>query len=129
MVTVAWLTHPVGASSDVVGVTRSILMPLTVPLAALPARSLTLAVVERLAPSPVIVDAAGHVPSPSPDRSAWSAHVQLTTTSWLYQPSALGVDVGVPLIVGGVMSTSMFDTDAESVLPAASVAVPVTAWP
>ena len=62
-----------------------------------------------------------------PDRP--SSAVQSTVTSPLYQPAALGAVVAAPSSVGAVLSMLMPSTVADAVLPATSVAVPVTFWP
>src|SRR5205809_277564 len=77
-----------GTLAVVVGGLRSILMPPTVALTGLPARSDTPAVADRLSPSPRTVLSAGVAPS-MPDKP--SSQVKLTTTSALYQPLALAV--------------------------------------
>src|SRR6476646_2292144 len=112
-----------GASEVVVGATRSILMPSTVAEEWFPAWSSMLAVADRLSPSPVITESAGHGPS-SPESA--SLHVQWTVTSPLYQPFAFGAVVAAPVIVGAVSSTLMSATVEESLLSAASTAWPVT---
>jgi hypothetical protein len=45
-----------------------------------------------------------------------------------YQPFALGAVVGAPVSVGAVLSTLIPLTVAVAVLPATSIAVPVTDW-
>ena len=62
-----------GFAARAVGAVRSILMPLTVALLVLPALSLTEALSDRLAPSPVMLLLPGQAPS-MPDRA--SLHVQ-----------------------------------------------------
>src|SRR5688572_340784 len=101
-------------------------MPETLAVAQLPARSQTVALAERLAPSPVTVLAAGQAPA-SPD--SISEQVHWTTTSPLYQPLPFGAVVAVPLRLGAVLSTLMPATVAMALLPAASTAVPVADWP
>src|SRR4051812_37701860 len=90
----------------------------------LPARSEMASLVVRALPSPVIVSSVGHEPA-IPDRP--SEQPQWTLTSPLYQPSALGVVVGVPVRMGDVSSTLMPLIVTELVFPALSTAVPVTA--
>src|SRR5690348_8819417 len=104
---------------SVLGAVRSILMPLTVVGAGLPARSDTDEVADRLSPSPLIVEFAGQSPSAMPDSA--SLHVQETATSPLYQPLLFGPVVGAPLIVGAVRSIFRCGTDAVAVLPAMSL--------
>ena len=112
-------------STVVVGAVRSILMPPTVVVVSLPALSATVADAERSSPSPVIVASPGAAPS-RPERA--SEAVQCTVTSPLYQPSAFGSEVAAPLSDGAVLSMLMPATVSLPVLPAASVAVPVTDW-
>src|SRR5436190_806227 len=61
-------------------------------------------------------------PEPSlPSASFGSAHENLMTTSLLYQPSALGLVAGAPVICGPARSMSMPVTDAgPELLPALS---------
>jgi hypothetical protein len=56
-------THAAGELAEVDGAVRSILMPETVAVDVLPARSETLADAVRLSPSLVITLSAGHAPS------------------------------------------------------------------
>ena len=100
-------------------------MPGTVAVATLPARSATVAVAERLSPSPSMTVSAGHAPA-MPESG--SSQVQCTTTSPRYQPSAFGCVVTAPEIVGAVLSMLMSLTVTSAVLSAASTAVPVTDW-
>src|ERR687886_2488204 len=79
------LSSGAGTLAEVLGAVRSILMPLTVWLAVLPAWSPIEALADRLWPSPVMVLFAGQRPS-RPDRA--SPHVQATVTSAAYQPAA-----------------------------------------
>src|SRR5690348_8524258 len=58
-----------------------------------------------------------------------SAAVQCTVTSPLYQPFPLGCAVGVPDRVGAVVSPAGAVDVAVAMLPALSVAVPVTVTP
>src|SRR5262245_58519486 len=101
-------------------------MPLTAPLPLLPARSLTEALAPRLPPLPSITLSAGTVDRSTPERT--SAAVQWMVTSPLYQPAAFGWLVGAPLSVGAVLSTLRAPTLVLALLPAASVAVPLTLW-
>src|SRR4051794_41553225 len=66
---------------------------------------------------------AGAAPS-RPERA--SAAVHLTVTSRLYQPARFGSVVAAPLSVGAVLSTLIGPTVASLLLPAVSVAVPLT---
>ncbi len=122
-----WLFHPAGALALVTGAVRSILTAgLLVALVELPALSLTEALAVRPTPSPVIVLSAGLVEGSMPDRA--SAAVHSIVTSPLYHPSPLGLEVGVPLKVGALLSMLMLLTVALALLPATSDAVPVTTW-
>src|SRR5262249_3018253 len=69
------------------------------------------------------VVAVGH--EATPDRL--SAQVKVTLTSVLFHPAAFGDGVALILIEGGVSSMLMLSV-TDAVLPATSVAVPVTAW-
>src|SRR5918912_2267451 len=95
------LSSGAGTLAEVLGAVRSILTPLTVRLAVLPALSLIEALADRLSPSPAIMLLVGHRPS-RPDRA--SPHVQATVTSAVYQPAAFGWVVAAPLRVGAVLS-------------------------
>src|SRR5438477_5633980 len=121
----ASLTQPDGADALVDGGVRSIFTLSTDALVALPARSLTLDDTESPSPSPVIVFAGGQAPA-TPESA--SAHVHSTVTSSWYQPASLGLVVGAPLSVGGVVSTLISCSDVLAVLSALSVAVPVADW-
>ncbi len=95
-------------------------MPLTVRGVMCPALSLTEALADRFAPSPSTVLGVGQGPArPEPPLSL---HDQATVTSWLTQP----VWLGVPMSVGGVLSTLMPLTLSLALLPAASVTEPLT---
>src|SRR5438094_4083670 len=120
------LFQPAGASELVLGAVRSILMPATVALVVLPALSLTEALAERLSPSPAMVLSSGRVAGSRPERPAWSAAVQWTVTSPLYQPAPFGCVVAAPASEGAVSSTLMPERLALAVLPAASIAAPVS---
>src|SRR6476469_2626761 len=107
----------------VLGAVRSILTGALVADRSLPARSLTEELAVRLAPWPWMTLSAGAAPS-MPERL--SSDVQWIATLSLYQPAAFGPVVGAPLRVGAVVSMLMPLTVASAVLPAASVAVPLT---
>src|SRR5688500_6235213 len=103
------------------------LMPSTLALATLPARSLTEALAPRFSPSPVTVLLAGHVPSiPDPV----SEQVQATVTSPLFQPLPFGAVVALPSRAGEVLSSFsvMLLPALSSTLPALSVLQYVTVW-
>ena len=104
----------------VFGAARSIRMPDTVVVVVLPALSVHVADAARFAPSPVTMLGAGVAVTPEPP----SVHTQVTVTSALLQPVALGV----PVSAGPVLSTLTPVTLAVALLPAASVAVPVAVW-
>src|SRR5215211_7685618 len=112
-------------STVVVGGVRSILMAPTFFAVSLPALSATVADAESASPSPVIVSSPGAAVA-RPERA--SEAVQCTVTSPLYHPAALGADVTAPLSDGAVLSMSTSPTVSSPVLPATSVAVPVTDW-
>jgi hypothetical protein len=57
-----------------------------------------------------------------------SAHAKLTVTAELFQPAAFGATDRDALMLGAVLSMLMPDTVALALLPALSVAVPVTDW-
>ncbi len=122
------LFQPEGAVAVVLGVVPSILRPLTVALAVLPALSPTEALAERLLPSPVTTLLAGQAPSPAmPERL--SLQVQATVTSPVYQPLVFLVGpLGVPLSDGADLSMLIPPTVVLALLSALSTAVPVTDW-
>jgi hypothetical protein len=64
-----------------------------------------------------------------PEPPSLSAQVKVTVASALFQPAALGAGVTLWLIVGAVVSLRVAVCDAVAVLPATSVAVPVTTVP
>ena len=85
----------------VLGAVRSILIPLMLALLVLPAKSVIDTVVESEFPSPTMMPLAGHALA-KPEVASPQAH--WIVMSLLYQPEAFGLDVGIPLIVGGVVS-------------------------
>src|SRR5437763_227480 len=107
-----------------VGAVLSTLIAATVAEAALPAASVAVPVTDWLAPSPTV---GGVVQLATPDRPAWSAQVKPTVTLALYQPLALAGRSGAAEMVGGVLSM-LTVAGSVAVLPALSVAVPVTGW-
>jgi hypothetical protein len=115
--------HPDGAEVVVLGAVLSILTAGLVAFVELPALSETEAVAVSPVPSLEIVLSAGQL-VPMPDRA--SAHVQLTTTSLLYQPAALGLVVEAPLRLGGFLSMLIPVTLVLELLSALSTAVPDT---
>src|SRR4051794_12441857 len=119
------LTQPPGTPvTEVAGAVRSTLMPSTVAEAVWPALSVTLAEADRSLPSPSTTESAGQ--ATTPDRL--SAQVQWTVTSPVNQPSPFGVPRTLPVMVGAVLSTLTSGVVIEALLPAASVAVAVSAW-
>jgi hypothetical protein len=80
-----------------VGAVLSTLMPLTVVLAVLPARSATSPVTLWPAPSPNV---RGPLHAAMPESA--SSQAKLTVTSALYQPAPLAARSGAPLMVGAV---------------------------
>src|SRR5206468_4054441 len=119
------LSSGAGTSAEVLGAVRSTLTPPTVLLVGLPALSLSDALAERSAPSPVIVLAAGQSPA-RPDSS--SEQVQATVTSSAYQPSPFGAVVAAPSSEGAVLSMLIPASPPLAALPAASVAEALTCW-
>src|SRR5688500_17840201 len=119
------LASGAGTAARVLGAVRSILMSPTVALVPLPARSITEALADNAAPSPLTVLSAGG--SPSRPESASEA-VQRTVTSPLYQPLPFGALVGAPLRLGAVLSMLMPLRLALAELSAASAAVPSALW-
>ena len=57
-----------------------------------------------------------------------SAHVKWTVTGELFHPFAFGVGERTAAIDGGVKSIRSGPVEAVAVLPALSVAVPVSVW-
>jgi hypothetical protein len=106
-----------------VGAVLSMLIPLTVVLAVLPALSVAAPLADCPAPSVEMVCGAAHDAMPE----VASLHVNATVTSCLYQPFAFGADVADPLMVGAVASR-LIVTDWEAV-PPALVAVHVSVVP
>src|SRR5215208_828224 len=105
----------------IVGAVLSMLMPLFVTLAVLPAWSLTLFMTLWLAPSPKTMSS-GQAPE-SPDRA--SEQVKLTVTFSLFQPLALASGLRAAAMVGAVLSIKA-DTERVVELPATSETVLVT---
>src|SRR4051794_27094916 len=114
----ALLFQPLGAEMAVEGAVRSIFSPDTVFDEELSARSETAPVADRSPPSPPTTESDGHAPAAIPD--SVSAHAQWTVTSELCQPLGFA-GLGVPEIVGGVMSISRWSTRAFVALPATSL--------
>src|SRR4030042_1429384 len=104
------------------GSVLSMLTPLTVAEAELPALSVAVPVTNWPAPSDETV--VFGVTAATPDNT--SLAVKLTMTSLLFQPLALAPGVREPLILGFVLSMLMLLILVKAdVLPALSVAVPL----
>ena len=128
MTVASWLTQPAAFGDGttvavIVGAVLSMSM-VTVALAALPALSVAVPVTTWPAPSVVTTRGAGH--EAIPDRS--SAQTNVTVALPFSHPAAVGSGATVAEIVGAVLSM-LSVTLAAAVLPALSVAVPVTTWP
>src|SRR4051794_13940022 len=125
------VTSPLPQAFDVplrlvTGAVRSILTAgLLVAVVDRPAPFLTVVALVRPVPSPAIVVSAGAAGMPD----SGSAAVQWTLTSPAYQPAALGDVVGAPDRVGAEGSPAGAVEVAVALLPALSVAVPVTVTP
>src|SRR3954470_181451 len=98
--------------------------PTVLPAVGLPARSLAGSLVTLwFMPSPLSSLSLGQLATPEPSvpsASFGSAQEKPTMTSLLYQPAALGLVVGAPLIAGPLRSILMPLTDADFGLPALS---------
>ena len=114
-----WATTPDSASEQV----HVTLIPLRPALAVLPAASTAVPLALWFAPSPRLL-AAGQVSTPDSP----SAQAKVTVTSPSYQPLAFAGRSGTAAMVGGVLSM-LTVAGSVAVLPALSVAVPVTGWP
>src|SRR3954462_15518349 len=101
-------------------------MPVTDPIATLPALSVTLALAVSAVPSPCTTVSFGQAPEEIPESA--SEHVQRTLTSPRYHPLAFGGVVTVPMIIGATGSTLIPSTVTPDVFPALSVARLVTLW-
>ena len=100
------------------------MLSVTLATAVLPALSVAVPVTTCPAPSVVTTRGAGH--EAIPERS--SAQTNVTVAFPFSHPAAVGSGATVAEIVGTVLS--MFSvTLATAVLPALSVAVPLTTWP
>src|SRR6266852_2073043 len=103
-----------------VGGVLSILIPLLVAEALLPALSLQVPVEDCPAPSVLRVAAGSQVSMPE----RLSVPLNVTVTFVLFQPAALGAGEALAVTVGGVLSMLMPVWVSEAVLPALSVQVP-----
>src|SRR5438067_3891740 len=115
------LAAAVGAPLSEGGV-LSMLMPLTLALAELPAASVAVPLDVWLAPS-TSVCAGGQLATP--ERA--SLQLKLTVTSVLFQPLALAASERSAVMVGAVLSM-LTVAGSVTLLRALSVAVPVTGW-
>src|SRR3954471_7878280 len=93
------------------------LIPDTVLLAVLLARSVAVSVTDWFAAEADSTESAGHDPA----MPVWSSpQVQWTVTALLYQPLPFGGVVGAPVIVGLMLSTLTATDRCGSALPATS---------
>src|SRR5262245_29498577 len=114
------------SATPIVGGTRSMLMPLTVAVPTLPARSTACPVADWPAPFDERVFGCERLPGATPDRP--SVAVNVTTTDELFQPSAFGDGAAEACTAGAVLSV-FSGTLAVAALPAWSRAVPDTTCP
>jgi hypothetical protein len=112
----------------VLGAVLSIFTGALVAVVVLPAMSVRERVTVRFSPSLLIVSSPGQAPAARPE--PLSLQLQRIVTLPLYQPLLpLGPEVGAPDRFGGVVSLADAVREVEVVLPALSVAVPVTVTP
>jgi len=97
----------------------SMLIPLTVAEAALPARSVHVPTTDWIAPWIERIVEAGGLPAASPESA--SAQLNETVTLVLFQPFEFATGVAELLMVGGVLSSLIIDMFGASTLPALSV--------
>jgi hypothetical protein len=124
-----WLYQPLWSAGRsgvavTVGGVLSMLIPLAVAEALLPALSVQDPVADWPAPSVEIVT--GGSQASIPERA--SVPLKVTTTSVLFQPFPFGAGAAAAETLGGVRSMSMPVWVSEAVLPAWSVQVPVADW-
>src|SRR5262245_49149270 len=100
------------------------LMPETVKLAELPAKSVAVPVTDCAEPSPSVVG-----PEMFSNPESASLPLKLTTTSALYQLSAFAARSEDPEMFGAVLSMLTLETVALAELPARSVTVNVCDCP
>src|SRR4051812_40676967 len=105
-----------------VGAVLSTLIPPTVVLAELPAASTAVPSRDWLVPSPNVLSA---VTLSMPDRRSLPSNDAVTSV--LFQPASLAAGVRLPVMVGLVLSR-LTVAGSVAVLPALSVAVPMTGW-
>ncbi len=108
----------------IVGNVLSMLTPVSVVLAELPARSTHAPGTDWFAPSPRVVE---DVTADTPDKA--SLHVKLTVTGPLFQPFELGGTDLELVMIGCVRSTLILVWELLAEFPALSMHVPVTDWP
>src|SRR4051812_23603231 len=122
--------QPLGSDSDssavVTGGVWSILIELTVPVAVLPARSVTLAEALSSPPSPPTTAGAGQAVAARPDRA--SEQTQMTVTAPLFHPAPLAAGEAVPGVVGFFFLMSMALKVAGWGFATLSGAVPPFYW-
>src|SRR5258705_515181 len=102
-----------------VGSVLSILIPLTVAVDELPAKSWQVPLTDCPTPSAETVVGAGGLAAPSPE--SVSAHWKLTVTTELFHPLGFGAGAREPTMLGGVLSICTARVLAVSTLPALSV--------
>lgn len=106
------------AEAVITGGVLSTLIPLTVDVAELPAKSVQVPLTDCPAPSADRIVGAGGLPAASPE--SLSAQVKLTVTFVLFQPFALGAGVREPVMLGGVLSILIPPSVAAAEFPAKS---------
>ena len=116
---------PLGLLEPVtLGGVRSMLMPLMLAVATLPALSVQVPVAD--CPAPWLLSVVGPLTEAAPDSE--SEHAKVTVTGLLFQPLAFGPGLAEPVTVGLVLSIFTV-TVTEDELPAPFVAVQVIAVP
>jgi hypothetical protein len=108
------------AEAVTTGGVLSMLIPLTVAVAELPATSVQVPLTDCPAPSAERTVGAGGLPSAKPERL--SVHVKLTVTLVLFQPFAFGAGDRIPAMLGGVLSIWTVTALGGSTFPLLSVA-------
>src|SRR6266849_4190689 len=107
------------AEAIITGAVLSMLIPLTVDVAELPATSMQVPLTDCPAPSAERTVGAGGLLGAKPERV--SAHAKLIVTLVLFQPLAFAAGERAPVIIGDVLSSLMVTVFAVSMLPALSV--------
>ena len=110
------------SSTKMVGGVRSMLNGGLVADAVFPARSVAVPVTVWFAPSVETVWSVGQIATPEPA----SSHAKRTVTGLLTQPFAFGGGLSAKLMLGAVRSIPNDVLVTDAVLPAVSVAVPLT---